>query len=80
MSTPIQSCQTPVSTIYVLGSVPQQTAANTVYESKKGEYASSIAGTLPTTKRHSVNLMFNTDFERMQYLMGLYGRDSQGLR
>ncbi|NBP65821.1 MAG: hypothetical protein EBU66_14300 [Bacteroidetes bacterium] len=76
----LQSCQVSVSTIFVLGTVGQQNAANNIYESKKGEYASSIAGTLPTTKQHGVNLMFKTDFERMQYLLGLYGRNSQGLR
>ena len=80
MATNIQSCQVAVSTIFVLGTQGEQTAANMIYESKKGEYASSIAGTLPSTKKHGVNLMFKADFERMQYLLGLYGRDSQGLR
>jgi hypothetical protein len=80
MSAQLQSCQVAVSTIYVQGTLQQQNAANTLYQSKKGEYASSIAGTLPTTKKHSTQLLFKTDFERMQYLMGLYGQTSQGLQ
>jgi hypothetical protein len=80
MATPIQSCQVPVSTIFTLGTLEEQTAANMVYASKKGEYTSSIAGTLPTGVQHTSQLMFKTDFERMQYLIGLYGRTSQGLR
>jgi hypothetical protein len=78
MATPLQSCQTPVSTIFVLGTVADQTAANMVYTSKSGEYASSISGTSPV--QHTARLLFKTDFERMQYLIGLYGRSSQGLR
>lgn len=80
MSTPLGNCQVAVSTIFVQGTQAQQTAANMVYSSKKGELTSSIAGTLPTTIRHDVKLVFKTDFERMQYLLGLYGRTSQGLR
>ena len=76
----ITDCQTPVSTIFVFGSVTGQTAANTVYVNKKGDLTSSVAGTLPAGVRHDVNLVFKTDYERMQYLMGLYGRTSQGLR
>lgn len=80
MATPIQSCQVPVSTIFVLGTQADQTASNMVYTAKRGEYASSIAGTLPSNVQHTTQLMFKTDFERMQYLLGLYGRSSQGLR
>ena len=80
MATPIQSCQVFTSTIFVLGSRAEQNAANMIYQSKKGELASSIAGRLPTTKPHSTQLLFKTDFERMQYLLGLYGQSSQGLR
>ena len=80
MATTIQSCQTKVSTIFVYGEQARQTAANSIYLSKKGEYTSSIAGTLPAGQTHSVNLVFKTDYERMQYLIGLYGRSSQGLQ
>ena len=80
MATNIQSCQTKVSTIFVLGTQADQTAANMIYASKNGEYASSIRGTLPAGVAHDNKLMFKTDFERMQYLIGLYGRNSQGLR
>lgn len=74
----LQSCQTPVSTIFVLGTVADQNAANMVYASKKAEYASSISGASPV--QHTTRLLFKTDYERMQYLIGLYGRTSQGLR
>ena len=80
MATPIQSCQIPVSTIFVLGTPAEQNANNMVYVSKKGELASSIAGTATTVEQHNTKLIFKTDFERMQYLLGLYGRTSQGLR
>jgi hypothetical protein len=78
MATPLQSCQTPVSTIFVLGTIGEQTAANMVYTSKRAEYASSISGA--SRVQHTTQLLFKTDFERMQYLIGLYGRSSQGLR
>ena len=80
MATPLQSCQIATSTIFVLGTQADQTSANMVYAAKRGEYASSIAGTLPAGVAHGNKLMFKTDFERMQYLIGLYGRNSQGLR
>ena len=80
MATNIQSCQTKVSTIFVLGTQADQTAANMIYASKSGEYASSITGTLPAGVAHGNKLMFKTDFERMQYLIGLYGRSSTGNR
>lgn len=80
MATTIQSCQAEVSTIFVYGNQTRQTAANTVYVSKKGEYTSSIAGRLPAGQTHGVKLVFKTDFERMQYLIGLYGRSSEGLQ
>jgi len=78
MATPLQSCQTRVSTIFVLGSVADQNAANMVYTSKRADYASSISGASPV--QHTTRLLFKTDFERMQYLIGLYGRNSVGLR
>jgi hypothetical protein len=80
MSTPIQSCQVAVSTIFVYGDKTRQNAADSIYLSKKGEYTSSIAGTLPRGQTHSVRTVFKTDYERMQYLIGLYGRTSQGLQ
>ena len=80
MATTIQSCQVATSTIFVLGTQAEQNANNMLYVSKKGELTSSIAGTAPTTQQHNTKLIFKTDFERMQYLLGLYGRTSQGLR
>jgi len=76
----LTSCQATVSTIFVFDSVAGQNAANSIYSNKKGDLTSSIAGTLPAGVRHDVKLVFKTDYERMQYLMGLYGRTSQGLR
>ena len=69
-----------MSTIFTFDTVAVQTAANMVYSSKKGDVASSIAGRLAPGVNHDVNLTFKTDYERMQYLLGLYGRTSQGLR
>ena len=80
MSGTITSCQIKVSTIFVYDTQAEQGAANMVYFSKKGELTSSVAGTLPAGIQHNTNLVFKTDFERMQYLLGLYGRTSQGLR
>jgi hypothetical protein len=80
MATTIQSCQVATSTIFVLGTQAEQNANNMLYVSKKGELASSIAGTTTTVQQHNTKLIFKTDFERMQYLLGLYGRTSQGLR
>ena len=80
MSSAIGNCGSIVSTIFVFNSQGAQTAANTVYASKKGDLTSSIAGTLAPGVDHGVKLVFKTDYERMQYLMGLYGRTSQGLR
>jgi hypothetical protein len=51
-----------------------------VYANKKAELASSITGTLPIGKNHDCGLVFKSDYERMQYLLGLYGRNSIGLR
>ena len=77
----ITSCQTPVSTLFVFKSVAAQNAADNIYEAKKAELASSISG-LPGAPnvRHDVNLLFKSDYERMQYIMGLYGRTAQGRR
>ena len=80
MATPIGNCQTPVSTFFVFNRVEQQTAANIVYLNKKGDVTSSISGTLAPGVNHNVNLVFKTDYERMQYLLGLYGQTSKGQR
>jgi hypothetical protein len=80
MATNLQSCITPVSTIFVYDTIQKQTAANMIYQSKKGELASSLNGTLPAGVRHQTQLIFKSDYDRMQYLLGLYGRSSQGLR
>ena len=77
----ITTCQTFVSTLFIFKTPQDQNAADTVYEAKKAELASSISG-LPSAAnvRHDVNLLFKTDYERMQYLIGLYGRTTQGRR
>ena len=80
MSSAIGNCGTVVSTIFVFDRKPVQDAANMIYASKKGDVTSSIAGTLGPGVNHNVRLTFKTDYERMQYLTGLYGRTSQGLR
>jgi len=81
MSEILTNCQVKVSTLFIFKSVAAQHTADFIYESKKAELASSISG-LPSAPnvRHDVNLIFKSDYERMQYLMGLYGRDAQGKR
>lgn len=77
----IASCQIKISTFFVFRSPTTQNAAETIYEAKKTELASSISGIAYNPNvRHDVNLIFKSDYERMQYLMGLYGRTSQGRR
>lgn len=78
MSTPgntrLQSCQIPVSTIFVFDSPQVQEAANNIYEYKKAYDAAQAAAGKQT------RYQFKSDFERMQYLLGLFGRTSQGRR
>lgn len=80
MATPIQPCKVATSTIFVFDTQESQTAANMVYASKKGQLTSSVAGTLPAGVQYNTKLVFKTDYERMQYLLGLFGRNSVGLR
>ena len=76
----ITSCQVKVSTIFNFGTLDTQTAGNMVYTNRKGVLTSSIAGTLAPGKNHDCGLVFKSDYERLQYLLGLYGRSSVGLR
>jgi hypothetical protein len=69
-----RDCKTEVSTIFVFETPQFQNAANAVYVYK------STIDNLPANKAAGKKYQFKTDFERMQYLLGLYGRDSQGLR
>jgi hypothetical protein len=70
-----------VTPSFIFGTPQTQIAAETVYEAKKAEVANAITGAAnPSNVRHDVNLIFRTDYQRMQYLMGLYGRTAQGLR
>jgi len=80
MATPIGNCQVAVSTVFVFDRLEVQNAANGIYLSKKGDLTSSVAGTLAPGVDHNVRLVFKTDYERMQYLMGLYGQTSRGAR
>ena len=76
----ITSCNVKVSTIFNFGTLDTQTASNMVYANRKGELTSSISGTLPPGKNFDCGLVFKSDYERLQYLLGLYGRSSVGLR
>lgn len=69
-----RSCQVPVSTVFIFDNSQVQNAANTVYEQKKAydAYYSTIG--------QNVRYTFKTDFERMQYKLGLFGRSSTGQR
>ena len=67
-----RTCGVTVSNVFVFESPQFQTAANAVYEYKKAYDTANAA----SQKKYQ----FKTDFERMQYMLGLYGRDSQGRR
>ena len=69
-----RSCQVPVSTVFIFDSPQFQNAANTVYEQKKAYDA------YYTALGQNVRYNFKTDYERMQYKLGLFGRDSTGQR
>ena len=74
MSETNSPCKVRTSTIFVFESPQFQNAANTVYEAKKAfdNNATNIAQNKVYT--------FKTDFERMQYKLGLFGRSSTGQR
>lgn len=74
MSTDLQSCKAAAPSTFVFASPTVQTAANTVYVQTQAFNAD------PANAARGVKYQFKTDFERMQYLLGLYGRTSQGLR
>ena len=77
----LTSCQIRVTQPFIFGTVQTQLGAEAIYEAKKAEVANSVSGAAnPTNIRHDVNLIFKSDYERMQYLMGLYGRTAKGLR
>lgn len=63
-----------VSNTFIFESPAFQNAANMVYVHKKNIDALTNATVTGNTYR------FKTDFERMQYLLGLYGRTSIGKR
>ena len=67
-------CLIDVSQNFVFESPSFQRGCNTIYEEKKAfDLASNATVTGNTFK-------FKTDFERMQYLLGLYGQTSTGNR
>jgi hypothetical protein len=79
MSDRTGNCPCKVSTIFVFDSPQVQNAANTVYVQKQASDA--VASTIAAgSGKPPVLYQFKTDRERMQYLLGLYGRTSQGLR
>lgn len=69
-----RDCKTSVSTIFVFDSPQFQNAANSVYVFK------STIDNAPANVASGKKYQFKTDFERMQYLLGLYGRASEGRR
>jgi hypothetical protein len=64
----------PPSTVFIYDTPTFQNAADTVYVNAQA-YNSTMSSQGKMTK-----YQFKTDFERMQNLIGLYGRTSQGLR
>jgi len=74
MSETNSPCKVQTSTIFIFESPQFQNAANTVYEQKKAYDAAQLA-------IGSNNVyVFKSDFERMQYKLGLFGRSSTGQR
>ena len=77
----ITSCQVTVTEPFIFGTPETQLGAEMIYQAKKTELANSISGAAQAPSvRHDVKLLFKTDYERMQYIMGLYGRTAKGLR
>lgn len=77
----LTSCQVKVTPPFIFGTPQTQLGAEMIYQAKKVELANSISGAAQAPSvRHDVNLIFKTDYERMQYIMGLYGRTAKGLR
>lgn len=60
--------------VFVFQSNTFQTGANNIYVNKQNFDAN------PVNSAKNRVYTFKTDFERMQYLMGLYGRTSTGQR
>ena len=79
MSDNTRICQCAISTIFVFESPDVQNAANTVYVQKQRSDAAATAAAAGSGKPPTL-YQFKSDQERMQYLLGLYGRTSQGLR
>jgi hypothetical protein len=63
----------PAEPVFILESPAVQNAANSVYVQKQAYDAAQAA------KGSNKVYQFKTDYERMQYLLGHYGRFSQGL-
>ena len=67
-----RSCIVDVSEAFVFESPAFQTSCNMVYQFKKARDAAANATVTGNTYK------FKSDFERMQYLLGLYGQTSTG--
>ena len=60
--------------VFIFDNTQIQTAANVVYVAKQAYDAK------PANIAKNVVYVFKTDFERMQYKLGLFGRNSTGQR
>ena len=65
-----RDCGVVVPNVFVFDNPQVQNAANAVYEYKKAFEAR------PENFNKQRKYQFKTDFERMQYILGLYGRTS----
>ncbi len=72
MSENTRTCGQRASTIFVFESPTFQTAATSVYLYK------STIDSLPANVASGKKVQFKSDFERLQYLMGLYARTPAG--
>lgn len=67
-----RTCQQRLSTVFVFESPTFQTAATSVYAYK------STIDALPANQASGKKYQFKSDFERLQYLMGLYATTPGG--
>jgi len=72
MATINNSCGTPAPPTFIFESTAFQNAANTVYNSKKA------FDTNPVNVANKTVYKFKSDYERMQYKIGLYGLSAIG--
>jgi len=69
-------CKTQQYSQIIFNSVAYQNSANNVYQAKVAQLAAANNGTLGT--QGNGNLIFKSDYERMQYLLGKQNQGNSG--